>query len=705
MVCTSWADGKTVGLAHVRDGAYELWRDWLDDQRVKLVGANMCYDMAVVMAQWRKLAERIFAAYKAHRIGCIQINQRLLDIANGCLGGRPGGKKYRYSLASIVERTRGRKLDKSQDTWRLRYSELLDVVDLDQWPDDAVTYAMDDAEETYDVANWQLNNPEQSELLRDNWQQAYHQFVLYLMTCRGIRTDEAACKLLIAETQREIDRCFEICKDAGLIKQSRAGKWTKQLKLARSKLRDQLPPEASELLDETIADIKRYKAKQEAAARDKVQFDYGLSEKEFRRAERTLAKLLTKDISLEERMRRWPYEPECYVDMMSLARKPRPFNALGVRLTKTGMISVDAEACRMSGDPTLKALATYTSANTLLQKAQRMLKGAFMPLQTSYTVPIATGRISSHSSEYPLVGDNFTNFRRSAMVIKGESKDEEHELPGQRECIVPRKGYVFCSIDGNSAEMRAYAQLEYWMFGDSPMRDSLNAGRNLHRELGADILGISYDEMVKRYKARDKQAVDAAQFAKIPNFALQGGGGSGILPDYAKGMGIELSKAHAKELAELYYKRNKYIKQMHKHYKSFVHKRFEHPISKRLRYIDRYAQACNNPFQGLIADAMLYAGCRLAEAEYIPGGALWGSYSVLFMHDEYLFEMPEECASEHAWRATKIFCDACTEFMPDVPMTAEPALMRRFAKGAETVLHPTKKDSDGNPLLLVWGDA
>jgi len=458
-------------------------------------------------------------------------------------------------------------------------------------------------------------------------------------------------------------------------------------------------------LDETIAEHKAYKNKQQSTARDRVQFDYQLSDSEFTKAERKLAKLLTRDIPRTQLMERWcksGFSTQMYVDMMSLARKPRPFNMMGVRLSKSGMISVDAEACRMSKDPSLQALATYTSANTLLKKAQRMLKGAFMPLQTSYVVPIASGRTSSRSSDAPLVGDNFQNFRRSAMVVKEHG--EEHELPGQRECIVPRDGYVFCSIDGNSAEMRGHAQLEYWHFGDSPMRDSLLAGRNLHRELGADILGISYEEMVKRYKAKDSQATAAAQFAKIPNFALQGGGGYAMLPDYAKGMGVELTKVHAKELAELYYKRNKYIKELHKHYKSFVHKQYEHPISKRLRYVDRFAQACNNPFQGLVADAMLHACCKLAEAEYMPGGELYGSYSVLFMHDEVVFEMPEHCASEHAWRATRIFCDACTEFMPDVPMTAEPALMRRFTKGAEMVLHATKKDSDGNPLLLVYGE-
>ena len=59
-------------------------------------------------------------------------------------------------------------------------------------------------------------------------------------------------------------------------------------------------------------------------------------------------------------------------------------------------------------------------------------------------------------------------------------------------------------------------------------------------------------------------------------------------------------------------------------------------------------------------------------------------------------------ASEHAWRATKIMIDAYNHYTPDVPMTCQPALMSRFCKGAKTLIHETKKDSDGNPKLLVY---
>ena len=275
------------------------------------------------------------------------------------------------------------------------------------------------------------------------------------------------------------------------------------------------------------------------------------------------------------------------------------------------------------------------------------------------------------------------------------------ELPGQRECIIPRDGYLFCSIDLDSAEMRGFAQHALEHLGWSELADALNAGLNPHRLLGSDILRCAYPEFDERYKAGDPEAKRAAQFAKIPNFALLGGGGWRILPDYAKGMGIVLADSEAQHLAELFHARWREVKPMHTHYKGFIHDVFEQPITRRLRYYDRYAQACNGQFQARIADAAGLGVVRLAEEMYVPGGQLMGSYTVLHLHDENLIEIPEHCASEHAWRATKIMIDAANVFLPDVPMTAKPALMRRFSKGADHVVHESKRDSDGNPLLLV----
>lgn len=690
LICLTWFDGKNRGIMK-RKKARKFWRQVLRDDSVTVVNNTLHFDAASACETYgQEMTDLIFAKYEAGKMRCNVVDQRLIDISNGVLG-RVGGKKMRYSLAAQMKRHFDVEREKGEETWRKRYNEL-ENVPLHKWPEDAVHYALSDASNAYKCSDV---HDESAELLRDNTRQAYASFALYLMSCRGVRTNRKKCEALIRATEKELKRCKAICQENKLL--TAEGK--KSLKLARERLVASLTPDTRERLQDSIDKIKAYNAKREKQARTKVQVDWGLTDKEFRKAERKLAKLLLKDIDHAELLKRWPWEEQLYRDMRSLARKPKPFKTLGVSLTKTGLVSVNADACRLANDPVLVAFATATSANTLLKKAQRMLKGAYLPLQTTYESPIASGRTSSRASDAPLVGDNFQNFRRGATQLE---KAEHIELPGQRECFEPREGFTYCSIDLDAAEMRGYAQIELNHLGQSELADVLNAGRNPHRALAADILGLTYEEFDRRYMLGDVACVNAAQFAKIPNFALLGGGGWRILPDYARGMGITISDEFAQELYDAFHSRWKTVKRMHAHFKSFIHKRYEHPYSRRLRYIDRYAQACNNPFQGLIADAAKWAVCQLAREEYTSKGCLRGSYSVLFLHDEVIFELVNKYRSEHAWRANKIIIDSCNEYLPDVPMTCKPALMLELAKDAKTVLHPTKLDRDGNQLLLVW---
>ena len=720
MVCTTWATKHDEGIIHVKY-ARKHWKRWLKKaakKKLLLTNVTVHYDMAVVAAQWPEFMPLILEAYEANQIHCTTIDQRLIDIANGVLESKLRPKATRmYNLKALVKRRFDRDREKGEDTWRVRYNEL-EHLPVSKWPkfarkwaqengrpfSDPVAYAVQDARDAYDLKADILKSGD-AELLRDNGEQAYTAFALHLQTCRGIRTDPVACHKLINALEDELTRCEKLLREKDLLRTNTKGKVTKNLNLARERLRRTQPKRIRRKLDSAISDAKAYASRQAKEQRGKVQSRYDLDDKAFTRAEARLDRLLRKDINhaqLTKKWRSYGYSEHLYVDLRSLVRKPRPYKALGVEVSKTGLISVNARACKASGDEALRALAMYTSANNLRKKTQRLLKGSVIPLQTSYQTVINSGRTSSRASEAPLVGDNFQNFARNVIELNSKFEDDEDALPGIRECIIPRDGFVFCSIDFDAAEMRSYAQIEYEHLGVSELRTVLNAGKNPHRVLGAYILGISEKEFEKRYAAGDKECTRAAQFAKIPNFALLGGGGYKILPDYAAGMGIALDLNEAKELYEAFHARWCHVSEMHKHFRQFIHKVYEHPYSRRLRYIDRYAQACNNPFQGLTADAAKRAVRRLCWHQYHPQGILNGSYSVLFLHDEVLFELRADMASEHAWRATKIMIEAYNYYTPDVPMTASPALMPRFLKGAKTVTHPTRKDRDGNPQLIIY---
>lgn len=697
MVCTSYAfDKHNKGLLHAKDPKCRaLWIKAL--KRYRIIGLNIAYDMAVVLNEWPELANLIFDAYAQGRIEDIKLNQRLLDIENGCLEGKwAKGKrvKYRYSLKALAERLLLKFRQKGEDSWQLRYGSLYHETDCNRWPSDARKYAIDDAADLLPMDEIQ----QAQSTLRNSGAQAFADFALHLMSCRGIITDPVACNRLIKATQAEIERCRKLCIKHELINPV-TGK--KSIKDARARLLTHLGGKARlKELKHALREREAQNAQKLQTKVDKIKFDFGLSDQEYDAVCSKLERLQAKNISHKELLKRWPYDAALYIAIRSLEQPERAFTIKGIRCTKKGAIKVDAEACKASGDPVLKAYATYTSAKTLLKKTERMMLGSRIPLQTSYQSLIETGRTSSRANDAPLVGDNFQNFRRNALKT-----DQNEELPGQRECIIARPGYVLCSIDFDAAEMRSFAQLAIWQLGYSRLAEVLNAGRDPHLALAAkSILRISYERAQKLLKAGDKKVKQARQYAKIPNFALLGGGGWSILSDFAKAYDIVLTDDAAKELYEAFHEAWTEVRPMHKYFGSFVHKQYTHPISKRRRYLTRYAQACNNPFQGLTADAAKYACTLLAREMYSPSGSLYGSYAVLFQHDEVIFELDEQYYSEHAWRAAKIMVDAYNAWTPDVRMTAQPAIMRRFAKGAETITHPTKLDADGNKLLLVYGD-
>jgi len=67
----------------------------------------------------------------------------------------------------------------------------------------------------------------------------------------------------------------------------------------------------------------------------------------------------------------------------------------------------------------------------------------------------------------------------------------------------------------------------------------------------------------------------------------------------------------------------------------------------------------------------------------------------MFVHDELIVECPEETAPEAADEVSRLMIEAMEEYTPDVPIEAEPALMRRWSKNAESI-------RDANGRLEVW---
>lgn len=217
-----------------RPKIFRLLSQVLRDDQTVVVGANVAFDLAVLVEELPALAELVWRAYDSDRVYCVQVAQKLADIATNQFRGRmaddgTGWLEHDYSLAGLARRHLGEELDK--DTWRLRYGTLIDTP-CERWPEGARDYSLLDSLSTLGVFESQLRDVDRppslptqpyqrlgvGELLCDVWNQTRAQWWLHLMVARGIRTDPAMVAKLRELVEREVERLTPALRAAGLVK-------------------------------------------------------------------------------------------------------------------------------------------------------------------------------------------------------------------------------------------------------------------------------------------------------------------------------------------------------------------------------------------------------------------------------------------------------------------------------------------------------
>ena len=100
-----------------------------------------------------------------------------------------------------------------------------------------------------------------------------------------------------------------------------------------------------------------------------------------------------------------------------------------------------------------------------------------------------------------------------------------------------------------------------------------------------------------------------------------------------------------------------------------------------------FTDMSNTSFQHLAAMGAKHALWNVTKEMYTDiKSLLYGGKILIFLHDELFMELPEETASDAGFRVEKVMVDSMREFIPDVKIKAPPALMRRWYKGADTVI-------------------
>lgn len=351
--------------------------------------------------------------------------------------------------------------------------------------------------------------------------------------------------------------------------------------------------------------------------------------------------------------------------------------------TATGKVSTDRDTLLLCNTPEAKHMLELGKVDKL--------RTSFVPLLTQgaqdgaiharYNELVSTGRTSSF-------GPNIQQLPRD---------------PGVRECFCARPGYLLCSVDYDMIELKALAQICYTWFGYSHMREAILQGQDLHVRVAATLERMSYDDAAAALKAGDKRIKNARQFAKIANYGMAGGMGPASFSDYARGYGITLSVGEASVVKDAWLatwgEMSDYFAVAAEVAGDLGTGLIEQIGSGRLRGGVSYTEACNTMFQGLVADAAKDAMWHLwlACADERQGSPLYGSHIVAFLHDEYMVEIPETRADECAREVAKVVCDAAQVWMPDVPVTASPCLMRHWSKGAKETYN-----EDGE--MIAWDE-
>ena len=325
--------------------------------------------------------------------------------------------------------------------------------------------------------------------------------------------------------------------------------------------------------------------------------------------------------------------------------------------TEKGAIKTDETTVKNSGHPVLMEYCEFKFAEKLNTTYAPILSRP--TVHPSYGVLVKTGRTSCKKP-------NMQNPPRAG---------------GFRGCFMPRPGTVFVLCDLAQVELLALGQIHFWMFGRSSIIEAVNAGRDLHLEVAAQL------------NPADPAAY--RQFSKVANYGFPGGLSADSFVAYAKGYGLSMTskEAHALRTAWLntWEEMRAYFKDISTR-TQWGNTTIIQWISERQRGGCSYTQAANGYFQALVADGCKAALWEVQKQAYTqPASDLYGCRGVAFLHDEIILEAPigvQAGAAAVALERTMI--EAMNRFLPDVTVSADAYCSARWTKEAP----PTPKQHE-----------
>ena len=162
-VCVSWFDGKNKGLVK---GMPEMLRYLTEALKHPLIVAhNMKFELSVIYEWFPELRQAVDKGLENEQFMCTRINETLINNTRAPRSARKDegeeedeahtGKEALSDLVLACFKEDISETKTDPNAWRLRYAELEGV---EEWPQDAVDYAINDSIWAYKLAEVQLMN-------------------------------------------------------------------------------------------------------------------------------------------------------------------------------------------------------------------------------------------------------------------------------------------------------------------------------------------------------------------------------------------------------------------------------------------------------------------------------------------------------------------------------------------------------------------
>jgi len=396
------------------------------------------------------------------------------------------------------------------------------------------------------------------------------------------------------------------------------------------------------------------------------------------------AKLIRPDRALKSGPRKGTIIEGSRDTKLAAARIEKGFVGQGRQapVTDGGKISTSRAACKESGDPLMLDYAEFAELNAVIKKDIPALRlGMTYPIHSRFDSILATGRTSSSKP-------NIQNVRRKA---------------GVRECFVPRPGKVFVACDYGMLELCTLAESMTMLFGRSVLADILNAGRDPHLEIAAQLLQLPYEEAAAIYANQDHKKYawikNGRDTAKPASFGFPGGLGAETFVHFAlQSYGVRLNVDQAVELKRVWFETTPDMRDFFAYVTQLVDN--DEPVVLPYSGFQRgratYCAACNTFFQGPGATIAKDAGWRVMKACYLDQESpLFGARIVNFVHDEFILEVNEGTEHESAEELKRLMLAGAAPWLRHVKIKVEAVAMRRWSKEAKRVFKEGR--------LIAWG--